>query len=394
MSFSERYLRLCHAISPAELWEIVDEAAREHPLNDGSMSPDSILASTRPIVIYGAGQFARAVVSAWRVLGQVDPTYCVDSDPRKWGTAMDGVPVLDPQVLFDDSERPLVVVAAMATHDIEGVLDEQRIPPLFAERDGSVGFLPGHWLYRHRPEFEQLYASLADDESRVVLLAATKGRMFQRYRFLMQGNLFLRDLATFPQYFTEQIFTFSGPEFLVDCGAFDGDTLVAFFALMERLGSDESRAVALEADSDNMKSVLQTLQRYALSNVEVIEAAVGKDDVARDASDFFNCRERSDARQVQVVTLDRVLEGKAPTLIKMDIEGAELDGLSGAELTISQFHPKLAICVYHETSHLIEIPSYILANHPKYRVFMRHHAPGSLWETVCYATVNGSETPG
>jgi FkbM family methyltransferase len=301
---------------------------------------------------------------------------------------VNGVPVLNPRVLFEDTNRPLVVVAAMVTHEIAGALDEKRIPHLFAERDGSVGFFPGHWLHRHRSEFERLYSSLADDESRVVLMAAAKGRVFQQYRFLMQGNLFLRDLATFPQYFREEIFTFCGPELLVDCGAFDGDTLVAFFSLMERLGRVDSRAVALEVDGDNMRSVLRTLERYALTDVEVIEAAVGREDVAGDASDFYNCREGVDVRQVRVVTLDCVLDGKAPTFLKMDIEGAELDGLAGARRTISRFHPKLAICMYHETRHLVEVPSYVLDNHPEYRVFMRHHAPGSLWETVCYATVD------
>jgi len=48
-----------------------------------------------------------------------------------------------------------------------------------------------------------------------------------------------------------------------------------------------------------------------------------------------------------------------PTFIKMDIEGAELAALHGAERVIKQAHPKLAICVYHKIEDIYTIPQYL-----------------------------------
>lgn len=385
MQFGEHYRQLCQVNSPAQLWMVTDQVMRQHPLYQDGKSPDSILASANSVVLYGAGRFSKAVIDAWKIKGEARLVYCVDSDPQKWGTLVGDTPVLNPRVLFEDKNRPLVVIAAMITHEIERTLDEQRIPFLYAERDGSVSFFPGHWLHRHQSKFDRVYSSLSDDQSRYVLMAAAKARMFQQYHFPMQGNLFLRDVSTFPQYFCEEIFTFSDGELFIDCGAFDGDTLVAFFSLMQRLGITQSQAIAFEVDKGNVKRISRTLERYALDDVKIISAAVGEDNINSDASMYHSCRETVNSYDVQVVTLDLVLDGVVPTFIKMDIEGAELDALMGARQTISKFRPKLAVCIYHLTWHLLDIPLCIMDNFPDYGIFIRHHAPGSLWETVCYA---------
>jgi hypothetical protein len=66
----------------------------------------------------------------------------------------------------------------------------------------------------------------------------------------------------------------------------------------------------------------------------------------------------------------------------MDIEGAELDALRGAEGIIERDHPRLAISVYHKPEDIWEIPHYILRRHPGYKLYLRQHAV--FTETVCY----------
>ncbi len=68
----------------------------------------------------------------------------------------------------------------------------------------------------------------------------------------------------------------------------------------------------------------------------------------------------------------------------MDIEGAELEALKGAERTIRQHRPQLAICVYHSLPDVWEIPLLIHQFDPGYTFYLRSYGFMGL-ETVLYA---------
>ena len=93
------------------------------------------------------------------------------------------------------------------------------------------------------------------------------------------------------------------------------------------------------------------------------------------------------ATRVETITIDDLVSEeklKRVDFIKMDIEGAELEALRGAENTIRQFHPKLAISLYHKLNDLWEIPEYIDSLGLGYKFSLKHvtiHAE----ETVLFA---------
>lgn len=58
--------------------------------------------------------------------------------------------------------------------------------------------------------------------------------------------------------------------------------------------------------------------------------------------------------------------------IKMDIEGAELDALHGAETVIRRYRPKLAISVYHRLDHFWQIARWIDGLGLGYRFHLEH----------------------
>ena len=73
-------------------------------------------------------------------------------------------------------------------------------------------------------------------------------------------------------------------------------------------------------------------------------------------------------------------------MIKLDIEGAELEALKGARETILRHKPKLAICIYNKPEDMIDIPLYIKELVPEYKLYVRHYT-NTNDETVLYAVM-------
>lgn len=91
--------------------------------------------------------------------------------------------------------------------------------------------------------------------------------------------------------------------------------------------------------------------------------------------------------KVKTITLDSFIENnniKNISLIKMDIEGAEMEALNGAKKTIKNFKPNLAISIYHKKEHLYEIPELLKMYNPDYKFALGFYSPTFI-DTVLYA---------
>lgn len=90
---------------------------------------------------------------------------------------------------------------------------------------------------------------------------------------------------------------------------------------------------------------------------------------------------------VPVHKLDTFFAHQKITFLKADIEGFELDMLTGAEQIIKRDKPKLALCVYHKVDDLINIVNKLKNLVPEYKFFLRHHSP-HISETVLYCKID------
>ena len=103
--------------------------------------------------------------------------------------------------------------------------------------------------------------------------------------------------------------------------------------------------------------------------------------------DYITSRlsENSGGVTVPVTALDSFFKDKPvedwPTLIKMDIEGAEKESLLGAAEIIKQKKPKLIICAYHKPEDIYELPRTILKLRANYKLSLWQIGDG-FWDMV------------
>jgi FkbM family methyltransferase len=226
----------------------------------------------------------------------------------------------------------------------------------------------------------------ADSISRHTYFALLNGRLTYDRTWLESV-----DVGPETMYFGVDCMELGPHEALVDCGAFDGDTIESFRA--KTLDQFES-IVGLEPDPRNFAILNQRYggdPRIKLHSVAASSEACELSFAAGlGAQSFSSAADGAQAQEkivVAAVDLDTLLECR-PTVIKIDVEGGEPEVLEGARRTIEECRPRLTIAAYHRPLHLAEFPGWILSVAPGYRFYLRHHG-GFFFETVLYGIPAG-----
>ncbi len=190
------------------------------------------------------------------------------------------------------------------------------------------------------------------------------------------------------QYFPLDVKLKKGYGRFINCGSYDGDTVRQ---LNKFHGKIESLA-CFEPDPDNFNLLIRYLQKnHNQIAKEIIACPCGvfssNKQLKFDGGNKINSliSEKGDVF-IQCVALDDVIGDFRPTFINMDIEGAELAALKGAENLIRKNKPSLAISVYHSPSDIWEILLYLHSLRLGYKFYLRNYS-SYINDTVLYATV-------
>ena len=189
------------------------------------------------------------------------------------------------------------------------------------------------------------------------------------------------------QYFPgTEILTLQPKEVFIDAGAYNGETSESF----SKWCNDYSKIYLMEPDALMFQVAQEYVKLKKIGNVSCINK--GAFSHTTEIS-FLNIAESGSSNisengtvKIQTISIDEMLAGEKATYIKMDIEGAEMAALEGAEKTIVKHKPKLAISIYHKEDDLWKLPFYIKQKYPWYKLYIRHYTPFTT-ETVLYAIV-------
>ncbi|HEX3716456.1 MAG TPA: FkbM family methyltransferase [Verrucomicrobiae bacterium] len=141
---------------------------------------------------------------------------------------------------------------------------------------------------------------------------------------------------------------------LVDAGAWTGHVTI----VTSRMVGPKGTVVAIEPQKEMSERLRQRLDHLGINNVIVVNAALFDKQcnmaVSKNPTSGFTVLEQADSfgasETISLRTLDDIVASlglKQLNFIKMDIEGAELEALKGAESTIKSMRPFCAIASYH-----------------------------------------------
>ena len=342
------------------------------------------------LVLFGAGPLGKGTLAGLRQTG-IQPLAFADNNSQLWGKQINGLKVLSPEdAVGQYGGSACFVVTIYNGSPVRKQLADlgcrcvTPVPPLFWKY--SQVFTPNrgidvpHRLREHIEKIRDCHRILQDDISRRELLEQVKWRYWLDYAALSSP------FSPKHTYFPFELLSPLASDAFVDCGSFDGDTIRSFSTHWE---GKFRHAYAFEPDPVNRDALALSIGEMGLNDrVSIMPYAVGSESGAAS----FNCTSSAGSHlatggqesTVECRRLDDIEWPIAPTYIKMDIESAEPEALAGARNVLTRHKPVLAVCTYHRSSHLWEIPNLIHSINPEYQIFLRRYAE-ECWEGVCYA---------
>lgn len=329
----------------------------------------------KEIIFWGVGSALEWYDKLFKKYNLGGVRFVVDGSDKKIGSQILGLQIVSSSVLKNMKDIYLIITSP--AHEIEirsaasQYIGEDSIfcfdPTIDVMWNNDIE-LYKKYIKENASEICRIYESLCDEKSKKTLQNTLIN--WVTYKCNVMKETALKD-TYFPTFIKDNL---TEQEVFVDCGAYDGDSIIAF----ENVVKKYKKIYAFEPDSQNY---VELLKHKGNGNIEIFKKGVSdkKDKLFFKNSSCTGVDEGAHIVQTQdestesieVVALDEVINDEV-TLIKMDIEGSELKALKGAQKLIKSCKPKLAICVYHQSFDLIEIFNFINNLSLNYHFYLRN----------------------
>ncbi len=245
-----------------------------------------------------------------------------------------------------------------------------------------------YWLTNHPYEqaneakVKEVRNLLRDDLSKSIFDSTVDCRLKKDFSKLKE-NLSTPKEQYLPENLKE--FILDKDLYFLDAGAYIGDS----YDFFKSQGAIINKYIGLEPDPKNYEKLVQ-LVKNEKSPIETLLLPCGL--WSKTTQLRFNCQDISAGSSIgntgdiliQCLSIDEFIKDSKINLIKMDIEGAEIDAIKGGIHTIKNCKPMLMISLYHKPEDLIEIPLLLNEICKEYNFFIRYHAYNGF-DIVLYA---------
>lgn len=352
----------------------------------------------KPIYLFGAGGAASWILSGFKREGVIVKGFLDDNYHKIKNIS--GIPVYDPKSKhFSEKEKKnaSVVFSIMSTS-----VDEISIKNKINSFGWKNYFNFDEFLKIIYKETKKIRLGMLDPK---ILELKENCKKIKQVKNILSDEIskqtlegFLKfvlemDISYFPeiepnQYFPKNIPPWESPLKLIDCGGYNGDTILEAL----KTGYEIEKCIAFEPDPLNFIHLAKVAKK--IDGVIPIPCGVG------DKTEFLRFKPQNDMGSfldpngnlnIQCVSLDDIASSFNPNIIKMDIEGYEEKALLGAKNLLKKYKPNLAISVYHKPSDIYKIPLYIKNIYGENcDYYLRRHSR-AIADTIFYAKPHREE---
>ncbi len=340
---------------------------------DNKSSWEKIKESGKSVVIYGMGNGADKVVDEFNRLS-IPILGVTASDNFIRGQSFRGFTVKK----LSDFDGDFIVAVAFAScipevmNHIYSLQKRYRVlvpcVPVFGDEIFNRGFIEENAV-----KINAAY-ELFEEDSKPVFAGCVN--------FMFGGELdILKKITTDKDEIFKGVFSLNENESYLDLGAYRGDTVEEF---LNYCGNKYDSITALEPDRRTFKKLCDYLGNIPRSTA--VQKAIYSENKTLTFSSKAGRQSTISQKgeEIEATTVDTLCKNKRVTYIKMDVEGAEYEALTGAKTTLKEQKPKLNIALYHKSGDIFELPLMISKINPDYKFRLRRHPYIPCWDMNLY----------
>lgn len=292
-----------------------------------------------------------------------------------------GLPVIKSDSYFKNTvvincttERTIDVSHLVSKTNAADSIDYFALQLAYPDELSEVDYLENTDIISNKKKlFMAVCSHLADEASRNEYQSVLNFRLNRDIRFMDTFKFRIKE-----QYF-EPFLKLPPDAVFVDGGGYDAETTLEFI----KNRPDYTKVYYFEPAVASIKLSKEKLRAYP--KIEFYQKGLwSTEEILQFENNLGTSNRISEMGQVSIeaTSIDKAINDKID-FIKLDIEGAEVEALKGAQNTIKKYKPRIAVCVYHKQRDFIDIPRLLLTYNPDYKVYFRHYTQGVV-ESVMF----------
>lgn len=335
--------------------------------------------SAYPVVLYGTGNGADMMIDEAEKRGiKIDACFASDGFVRD--RVFRGFKVISYSEARSRYGR-MTVILGFGSHDRAVLENIKRIkaendlymPDMLRSEDGKL--FDSEYYEKHRAEIDSVIPLFQDEMSIRSYQSIIDFRITGNIDYILDEQV--EDVDAW------KLLNIDEGEVFVDLGAYNGDTIKRFLSF----NKSYKRIYGVEPDRRSFKKLEKNTS--SLMNIKLYNAAISDSIGTVTFSDGrgrgSNIKGEGKTVVIPTVTIDSMLSGDAPTIIKFDTEGFEREAIAGGICSIKRYKPRMAISLYHKTEDLWRLPLLVNDINKDYKLYVRKSIAIPYWDSALYA---------